>query len=94
MNLKHLKLGYYIITTLLLLTISSCNKDKLKADIPSYIQINNIQLKTDYTTEGSASANIKDAWVINVGVTFNILTARGFNKHEVVLNCIEKIKDL
>ena len=37
--------------------------------------------------------NIKDAWVINIGVTFNILTARGFNKHEVVLKCIEKIKD-
>ncbi len=36
--------------------------------------------------------NIKDAWVINIGVTFNILTARGFNKHEVVLKCIEKIK--
>ena len=37
--------------------------------------------------------NLKDAWIINIGVKFNVLTAKGFNKHEIVLRCIEKVKD-
>tara|TARA_Y100000593_G_scaffold90789_1_gene178002 strand:- start:1257 stop:3296 length:2040 start_codon:yes stop_codon:yes gene_type:complete len=36
--------------------------------------------------------NIKDAYVINIGVKFNILTKTGYNKEQVILQCIDKIK--
>ena len=36
--------------------------------------------------------NIKDAFIINVGVKFSIITQRGFNKNEVLMKCIDKIK--
>ncbi|MDG1476222.1 MAG: hypothetical protein P8Q14_03680 [Vicingaceae bacterium] len=41
----------------------SCSKKDYEATIPSYISIPSITLTTDYATEGSASANITDAWV-------------------------------
>ena len=36
--------------------------------------------------------NLKDAYVINVGVKFAIITQRGFNKSEVLFNCVQEIK--
>ncbi len=36
--------------------------------------------------------NIKDAFIINVGVKFSIITQRGFNKNEVLMKCIDKVK--
>ena len=39
------------------------------------------------------AVNIKDAFVINIGVKFNFLTKVGYNKEEVVLKAIEKVKD-
>jgi len=36
--------------------------------------------------------NIKDAFIVNVGVKFSIITQRGFNKNEVLMKCISKIK--
>ena len=36
--------------------------------------------------------NIKDAFIINVGVKFSIITQRGFNKNEVLMRCIDKVK--
>jgi len=39
------------------------------------------------------AVNIKDAFVINIGVKFNILTKVGYNKEEVVLRVIQKIRD-
>ena len=41
----------------------SCSKEKFEAKIPAYISVPSITLTTDYATEGSASANITDAWV-------------------------------
>ena len=38
------------------------------------------------------AVNIKDAYVINIGVRFQVLTLSNYNKHEVVLACIEEIK--
>jgi len=35
--------------------------------------------------------NIKNAYVINIGVRFNILTKSGYNKEQVVLQAIEKV---
>tara|TARA_R100000008_G_scaffold12182_2_gene6100 strand:+ start:2693 stop:4642 length:1950 start_codon:yes stop_codon:yes gene_type:complete len=39
------------------------------------------------------AVNIKDAYVINIGVKFNILTKVGYNKEEVVLKAVTKIKE-
>jgi len=37
--------------------------------------------------------NIKDAYVINIGVNFAILTKVGFNKQEVLLRCVSTVQD-
>ena len=37
--------------------------------------------------------NIKDAYVINIGVKFSILTKVGFNKNDVLLRCVSRVKD-
>ena len=37
--------------------------------------------------------NIKDVFVINIGVKFNLLTKTGYNKDEVVLRAIQKVKE-
>jgi len=39
------------------------------------------------------AVNIKDAFVINIGVKFNLLTKVGYNKEEVVLGAIQKVRD-
>ena len=39
------------------------------------------------------AVNIKDAYVINIGVKFNILTKAGYNKEQIVLQAIEKVRD-
>jgi len=36
--------------------------------------------------------NLKDAYVINIGVKFNILTRRGFNKNDVLFRAIQQVK--
>ena len=36
--------------------------------------------------------NIKDAWIINIGVDFSILPRPGFQNQEVLLRCITKLK--
>ena len=37
--------------------------------------------------------NIKDGFVINIGVKFNLITRSGYNKEQVVLQAIEVVKD-
>ena len=37
--------------------------------------------------------NIKDAYVINIGVSFAIITRIGFNKNDVLLRCVSVIQD-
>ena len=39
------------------------------------------------------AVNIKDAFVINIGVKFDILAKTGYNKEEVVLKAIQVVKD-
>ncbi len=39
------------------------------------------------------AVNIKDAYVINIGVNFSILTKVGFNKNDVLLRCVSRVKD-
>ena len=38
------------------------------------------------------AVNIKDAYVINIGVRFNLLTKTGYNKQQVVLQAVERVK--
>ena len=37
--------------------------------------------------------NLKDAYVINIGVKFNIITRRGFNKNDVLFRAIQQVKN-
>jgi len=37
--------------------------------------------------------NIKNAWIINIGVKFAFIARRGYNKSEITLRCIERIKE-
>jgi len=37
--------------------------------------------------------NIKSGYIINIGVRFNIITKRGFNKNDVLFRAIQKVKD-
>ena len=39
------------------------------------------------------AVNIQDAYIINIGVKFNLLTKAGYNKEEVVLRAIQTVKD-
>ena len=36
--------------------------------------------------------NLKDAYIVNIGVRFSIVSQRGFNKNEVLLKCIEEVR--
>ena len=37
--------------------------------------------------------NIKDGYIINFGVKYNIITKRGYNKNDVLFRTIQKVKD-
>ena len=38
------------------------------------------------------AVQLKDAWICNIGLDFAIYTKRGFNKNEVLLNCVDSLK--
>ena len=40
----------------------------------------------------TVAVQLKDAWVCNIGIEFAIYTKRGFNKNEVLLNCVDRLK--
>ncbi len=62
-----------------LTTASNALKQNLKSYINQYRMIGD-------------SIDIKDAFVINIGVNFEIITLPNFNNNQVITNCIEKIK--
>jgi len=37
--------------------------------------------------------NIKDGYIINIGVKFNIIVKRGYNKNDVLFKAIQRVKD-
>ena len=39
------------------------------------------------------AVQLKDAWVCNLGIEFAIYTKRGFNKNEVLLSCVNMIRN-
>jgi hypothetical protein len=60
--------------------LSQTTKQNLKTYLSQY------RMVTD-------AINIKDAYVINIGVRFAILTKANFNKNEVLLRCVSVVKD-
>ena len=58
--------------------------DSVKRNLKTYIS--QFRMVTD-------AVNIKDAYIINVGVTFAILTKAGFNKQDVLLRCVNVVQD-
>jgi hypothetical protein len=38
------------------------------------------------------AVQLKDAWVCNIGIKFAVFTKKGFNKNEVLLNCVDRLK--
>ena len=60
--LKRCPMHRMVLIILLTVVFSSCTKDQFKAEIPSYIHIESIDLETD-SFEGSDSQNLTDAWV-------------------------------
>ena len=62
-----------------LVTLNDVVKQNLKTYLSQY------RILTD-------AINIKDAYIVNIGVRFSIITQRGFNKNEVLLRCIDAVK--
>ena len=52
------------ILSCLVVVFYSCNVINPTEPVPSYFQIDSIDLNTDYSTEGSATSKISDAWVL------------------------------
>jgi hypothetical protein len=63
-----------------LVSLNQAVKENLKTYLSQY------RMVTD-------AVNIKNAWIINIGVKFSIMTKRNTNKNEVTLRCIEAVKD-
>jgi hypothetical protein len=60
---KYLHPLVFIPFLLLLLVQTSCEKFSGDQTIPAYLKIDSIRLQTVYSTQGTASHNITDAWV-------------------------------
>lgn len=58
--MKHI---YTLTLCILLSSLISCDDDDLKAPVPGYLRINEINVETTASVQGSNSSNIKDAWV-------------------------------
>lgn len=65
-------------------SLSPLNK-AVKTNLKTYMQ--GFRLLSD-------AINIKDAFVINIGIQFDIITLPEFNANEVLLECISKLKTL
>jgi len=57
--------------------------DAVKQNIKTYLS--QYRMMTD-------AVQLKDAWVCNIGLDFAIYTKKGFNKNEVLLNCVDILK--
>jgi hypothetical protein len=53
----------------------------------------NLQTYLDYYRILTDAVNIKDAFIINLGIDFEITTLPNFNNNEVLLKCVNALKD-
>jgi len=75
-------LNFYVLgfdDTRRLTTLNDTSKQNLKLYLSQY------RILTD-------AINIKDAYIINFGIKFAIITQRGYNKNVVLAKCIESLK--
>jgi hypothetical protein len=56
----------------------------VKENLKTYL--NEFRMLTD-------GINISDGFIINIGIDFEIITQRDYNKSEVLVNCIQELKD-
>jgi hypothetical protein len=61
-------------------TLTETTKQNLKTYLSQY------RMLTD-------AINVKNAYVINIGINFSILTKANFNKNDVLLRCVSVVKD-
>jgi hypothetical protein len=68
---------------------ASGNFEPLNRAVKENLQVylNQYRMLTD-------AVNIKDAFIINIGVRFDIVTLPQYNSNEVLVNCINKFKEL
>ncbi len=67
--MKYIKLFYYL---LLLLLLASCDIINPEEALPSFIQVNEFQLTTNETTQGSNSHQITDVWAFVNGEALGV----------------------
>ena len=53
----------------------------------------NLQTYLSYYRDLTTGINIKDAYPINIGINFEILVLPKYNKNDVLLKCIQKLKE-
>ncbi len=58
-----MKHNYSLLLSCIFFLFISCDDEDLKAPVPGFLQIDEISVKTTASIQGSASNNIKDAWV-------------------------------
>ena len=63
-----------------LTTLNRAVKENLKTYLSEY------KILTD-------GVNINDGFIINIGVEFEVITFKNYNKSEVIANCIQELKD-
>ena len=64
-----------------LTTVNEAIKQNLKTYIGQY------RILTD-------AVNIKDGYIVNIGIDFEIIVLAGYIKREVLLSCVSKVKDI
>jgi hypothetical protein len=79
-------------TTVLDLYVLSFNADNQLTTASNNIKRNLTTYLSQYRAV-SDRINIKDAFIINIGVEFDILTYPSVNTNEVLFNCIVKVKE-
>ena len=74
------------------LYILSYNADKKLRNASSALKRNLQTYLSEYRMIND-SINIKDAFIINIGVDFDIVTRPNYNSNEVILNCINSLQE-
>jgi len=64
-------------------TLTTANK-AVKTNLKTYLS--QYRMLTD-------AINIKDGFIVNIAVLFDIVVFKNYNKREVLLNCVQKMKD-
>ena len=75
-----------------IIPVKTFSKAKKRLNLQQAVK-ENIQTYLTQFRMVTDAVNIKDAYIINIGVKFNLLTKTGYNKEEVVLKAIQTVKN-